>query len=63
NKFSPKTDWTGVGATVGGQFYFTPAISLGAEVDVNGAATPATEVTSADQLKIFLRWSFANLGG
>lgn len=52
------TDWTGIGYTVGGQFYFTPAISLGAEVDVGGAATPASQVTSADQLKIFLRWSF-----
>lgn len=57
---SSGTDWTGVGYTVGGQFYFTPAVSLGAEVEVNGAASPATEVTSADQLKIFLRWSFAN---
>lgn len=55
---NPSTDWTGVGATVGGQFYFTPAFSLGAEADINGAASPATVVTSADQLKIFLRYSF-----
>ncbi len=63
NKFpsgSATTDWTGVGYTVGGQFYFTPAVSLGAEVEIDGAASPATELTSADQLKIFLRWSFGS---
>jgi len=64
DKFSSSTsqDWTGVGYVVGGQFYFSPAWSLGAEAEINGGATPASQIVSADQLKVFLRWSFGSFG-
>ena len=58
----PSQDWTGVGYVVGGQYYFSPAWSLGAEAEINGGATPASAIVSEDQLKVFVRWSFGNLG-
>ena len=58
----PKQDFTNVGLQVGGQYYFTPAISLGVEAEVNGSRSgPSGSSTSGgndDLVRIFGRWSF-----
>jgi len=57
-----KDDFTNVGLQLGGQYYFTPAVSLGAEAQVNGARSgPSGNTVSLgndDLLRIFVRWSF-----
>ena len=57
-----KQDYTNVGLQLGGQYYFTPAISLGVEAEVNGARSgPSGSSISGgndDLVRIFGRWSF-----
>ena len=57
-----KDDFTNVGLQLGGQYYFTPAISLGAEAQVNGSRSGGSGQTLSggndDLLRIFGRWSF-----
>lgn len=58
---SPSQDFTQVGAQIGGQFYFTPAWSLGAEASFNRAVVGRSVSSSGeDVLSLFVRWSFAN---
>jgi len=44
-----KPDFTSVGLQVGGAYYFTPAVSLGADADLTD---------SEDIVNIYFRWSF-----
>jgi hypothetical protein len=57
-----KDDFTNVGLQIGGQYYFTPAISLGVEAQVNGARSGPSGNTASlgndDMVRIFGRWSF-----
>jgi hypothetical protein len=47
-----KDDFRRVGYAVGGQYYFTPAISLGADITVTGSQSNAAN--------LFVRFSFGN---
>jgi len=57
-----KEDFSNVGLQIGGQYYFTTAISLGVEAQVNGYRSgPSGGTVSGgndDLLRIFGRWSF-----
>jgi len=57
-----KHDFTNIGLQVGGQYYFTPAISLGVDAAVNGSRTGPSGGTASggsdDLVRIFGRWSF-----
>jgi hypothetical protein len=59
---SAKQDFTNVGFQIGGQYYFTPAISLGVEAQVNGSRSGPSGGSSSlgndDLVRIFGRWSF-----
>ena len=59
-----KQDLTNAGLQVGAQHYFTPAISLGVEAQVNGSRSGPSGRTVGlggdDQVRIFGRWSFGH---
>jgi len=56
---SAKNDFTNVGVQVGGQYYFSPAWSVGADAQLN-RFDAGTGSSGGDFLSIFVRWSFGS---
>lgn len=54
-----KSDFTNVGLQLGGQYYFTPAWSVGADAQLN-RFDAASGSSGGDFLSIFVRWSFGS---
>jgi len=54
-----KRDFTNVGLQVGGQYYFSPAWSVGADAQIN-RFDAASGSSGGDFLNVFVRWSFGS---